>query len=150
MLTVTHTSTYSCLTDQSEISGFTFGTNTEFNIEYLFETPWPVSRGALTAVLLGDPLGGEGSHGAAGLSVCCQRATDLSLAVIVAAVQVAGLVEGPGVQQAMAGLEEALQLGELLTGVLTLERQHGCVVTRLSQSHVLGLITTREKRQIFN
>lgn len=109
-----------------------------------------MSRGALTAVLLGDPLGGEGSHGAAGLGVGCQRATDLSLAVVVAAVQVAGLVEGPGVQEAVAGLEEALQLGELLTGVLTLERQHGCVVTRLSQSHVLGLVTTREKRQIFN
>lgn len=67
-------------------------------------------RGALTAVLLGDPLGGEGAHRAAGLGVGCQRATDLSLAVIIAAVQVAGLVEGSGIQQAVARLEEALQL----------------------------------------
>ena len=102
-----------------------------------------VSRGALTAVLLGDPLGGERAHGAAGLGVGRERAADLSLAVVVAAVQVAGLVEGPGIQQAVAWLEEALQLGELLTGVLALQGQHRCVVTRLGQSHVLGLITAR-------
>ena len=77
-------------------------------------------RGALTAVLLGDPFGGEGAHGAAGLCVGCQRTADLCLAVIVAAVQVAGLVEGPGIQQAVARLEETLQLGELLTGVFSL------------------------------
>lgn len=103
-------------------------------------------RGALTAVLLGDPLGGEGPHGAAGLCVGCQGAADLSLAVIIAAVQVAGLVEGPGIQQAMARLEETLQLGELLTGVLTLQRQHCRVVTGLSQSHVLGFITAGGQR----
>jgi len=99
-------------------------------------------RGALTAVLLGDPLGGEGAHGAAGLGVGGQGAADLSLLVIVAAVQVAGLVEGEGVQQAVARLEETLQLGELLTGVFTLQRQHRRVVTGLSQSHELGFITT--------
>ena len=99
-------------------------------------------RGALTAVLLGDPLGGEGAQGAAGLCVGSQRATDLSLPVIVAAIQVAGLVEGPGVEQAVARLEETLQLRELLTGILTLQRHHRCVVTGLSQSHVLGFITT--------
>lgn len=107
-----------------------------------------MSRGALTAVLLGDPLGGEGAHGAAGLGVGRQRAADLSLAVIVAAVQVAGLVEGPRIQQAVARLEEAFRQGELLTGVFTLQRQHRCVVTRLGQSHVLGLITTRRKRWV--
>ena len=109
---------------------------------------WLVSGGALTAVLLGDPLGGEGAQGAAGLGVGRQRATHLSLAVVVAAVQVTGLVEGPGVQQAMARLEEALHLGELLTGVFTLQRQHRCVVTWLGQSHVLGLITTTGRRRI--
>lgn len=103
-------------------------------------------RGALTAVLLGDPLGGEGSQGAAGLCVGCQRATDLSLAVIIAAVQVAGLVEGPGIQQAVAGLEETLQLGELLAGIFALQRHHCCVVTGLSQSHVLGFVTTSGER----
>lgn len=60
--------------------------------------------------------------------------------MVVAAVQVAGLVEGPGVQQAVARLEETLQLGELLTGVLALQRQHLRVVTGLSQSHKLGFI----------
>lgn len=103
-------------------------------------------RGALTAVLLGDPLGGEGAQGAAGLCVGCQGATDLSLAVIIAAVQVAGLVEGPGIQQAVARLEETLQLGEFLTGIFTLQRHHRRVVTGLSQSHVLGFITTRGER----
>lgn len=106
------------------------------------------SRGALTAVLLGDPLGGERAQGAASLGVGCKRATDLSLAVIIAAVQVAGLVEGPGIQQAVTRLEEALQLGELLTGIFTLQGQHRCVVARLGQSHVLGLITARGKRRI--
>lgn len=90
---------------------------------------WPVSRGALTAVLLVDPLGGEGPQGAAGLGVGRQRAAHLGLAVVVAAVQVAGLEEGPGVQQAVARLEEALQLRQLLTGVFTLQRQHRRVVT---------------------
>lgn len=105
-----------------------------------------VPRGALTAVLLGDPLGGEGAHGAAGLCVGCQRAADLRLSVIIAAVQVAGLVEGPGIQQAVARLEETLQLSELLTGVFSLQRQYRRVVTGLSQSHVLGLITTGGER----
>lgn len=103
-------------------------------------------RGALTAVLLGDPLGGEGTQGAAGLCISCQRATDLSLAVIIAAVQVAGLVEGPGIQQAVAWLEETFQLGELLTGIFTLKCHHCGVVTGLGQSHVLGLIATRGRR----
>lgn len=104
-------------------------------------------RGALTAVLLGDPLGGEGAQGAAGLCVGCQRATDLSLAVIIAAIQVTGLVEGPGIQQTVARLEEALQLGELLAGIFTLQRRHCRVVTGLCQSHVLGFITTRGERK---
>lgn len=63
--------------------------------------------------------------------------------MIVAAIQVAGLVEGPGVQQAVARLEETLQLCELLTGILTLQCHHCCIVTGLGQSHVLGFITTR-------
>lgn len=109
-----------------------------------------VPRGSLTAVLLGDPLGGEGAQGAAGFCIGCQGATDLSLVVIVAAVQVAGLVEGPGIQKAMAWLEETLQLGELLTGIFTLQRHHGCVVTGLGQGHVLGFITTRRERPISN
>ena len=96
--------------------------------------------GALTAVLLGNPLGGERAHGAAGLGVGRQRAADLGLAVVVAAVQVAGLEEGPGVQQAVAGLEEALHLVELLAAVLALEAQHCRVVAGLSQGHVLGLV----------
>lgn len=79
-----------------------------------------VPRGSLTAVLLGDPLGGEGAQGAAGLCVGCQRTTDLSLVVIIAAIQVAGLVEGLGIQKAVARLEETLQLGELLTGTFIL------------------------------
>lgn len=65
-------------------------------------------RGSLTAVFLGDPLCAEGAQGAAGFGVGCKRTTHLSLAVIIAAVQVAGLVEGSGIQQAVAGLEEAL------------------------------------------
>lgn len=97
---------------------------------------------SLTAVFLGDPFGGEGAQGAAGLSVGCQRAAHLSLGVIVAAVQVAGVVEGLGVQEAMARLEETLQLRELLTGTIVLERRHHCVIAGLSQSHVLGFITT--------
>lgn len=97
---------------------------------------------SLTAVFLGDPLGGEGAQGAAGLSVGCQRAAHLSLGVIVAAIQVAGVVEGLGVQEAMARLEETLQLGELLTGTVVLERRHHRVIAGLSQSHVLGFITT--------
>lgn len=104
------------------------------------------AHGALTAVLLGDPLGGEGAHGAASFCVSCQRSTDLSLAMVVAAVQVAGLVEGTGVQQAVAGLEEAFELCELLTGVFALQSQDGCVVAGLSQSHVLGLIAAGGER----
>lgn len=42
----------------------------------------------------------------------------------------------------MAWLEETLQLGELLTGSIVLERHHHCVIAGLSQSHVLGFITT--------
>lgn len=42
----------------------------------------------------------------------------------------------------MAWLEETLQVGELLTGTIVLERHHHCVVAGLSQSHVLGFITT--------
>ncbi|TNN47360.1 hypothetical protein EYF80_042448 [Liparis tanakae] len=95
----------------------------------------------LAAVLLGDPLGGEAAHGAAGLCVGGQRAADLRLLVVVAAVQVAGLVEGQRVQQAVARLEETLQLGELLTGVFALQRQHRRVVAGLGQSHELGFIT---------
>lgn len=101
-----------------------------------------VPRSSLTAVLLGDPFGGEGAQGAAGLSVGCQRAAHLSLGVIVAAVQVAGVVEGLGIQEAMARLEETLQLGELLTGGITLERCHHRIIAGLSQSHVLGFVTT--------
>lgn len=103
--------------------------------------------GSLTAVFLGDPLGGEGAHGAAGLGVGCQRTTDLSLAVVVAAVQVAGLVEGSGIQQAVAWLEESLHLGQFLTGIFSLQRHHRCVVTGLSQSHILGLITARGRKK---
>lgn len=66
--------------------------------------------------------------------------------MIIAAIQVTGLVERSGIQQAMAGLEEALYLGELLTGIFTLESHHCCVVTGLSQSHILGLITTIGER----
>lgn len=95
----------------------------------------------LTAVLLGDPLGCERAKGAARFGVGSHGAADLSLAVVVAAVQVAGLVEGPGVQQAMAGLEEALHLCKLQAAVLALEGGHGCVIAGLSQSDVLGLIT---------
>lgn len=40
--------------------------------------------------------------------------------MIVAAIQVAGLVERTGIQQAVAWLEEAFELGELLTGIFTL------------------------------
>lgn len=109
-----------------------------------------VPRGSLTAVLLGDPLGGEGAQGAAGLCVGCQWATDLSLVVIIAAIQVAGLVEGLGIQKAVARLEETLQLGELLAGTFILQRRHCCVVTGLSQSHVLGFITTRRERPTSN
>lgn len=105
-----------------------------------------VPRGSLTAVLLGDPLGGEGAQGAAGFRVGRQRAADLSLVVIVAAVQVAGLVEGPGIQKAVARLEETLQLRELLTGVIALQLRHRGVVAGLGQSHVLGFITAGRER----
>lgn len=107
-------------------------------------------RGCLTAVLLGNPLGGQGSQGAAGLCVGCKRATDLSLVVIIAAIQVAGLVKGLGIQKAVARVEETLQLGELLTGTFALKVHHCCVVTGLSQSHVLGFITTRRERPTYN
>lgn len=109
-----------------------------------------VPRGCLTAVLLCDPLGGQGSQGAAGLCVSCKRATDLSLVVIVAAIQVAGLVEGLGIQKAVARLEETLQLGELLTGAFALKVHHCCVVTGLGQSHVLSFITARRERPSYN
>lgn len=66
--------------------------------------------------------------------------------MIVAAIQVAGLVEGTGIQQAVAWLEEAFELGELLTGIFTLQSQDGRVVAGLSQSHVLGLIAARRER----
>lgn len=105
-----------------------------------------VPRGSLTAVLLGDPFSGEGTKGAAGLGVGCQRAAHLSLVVIVAAVQVAGVVEGLGIQETVARLEEAFKLRELLTGAVPLERHHRRVVAGLSQSHVLGFITTGRKR----
>lgn len=45
----------------------------------------------------------------------------------------------------MAWLEETLQLGELLTGAIVLERRHHRVIAGLSQSHVLRFITTVEK-----
>lgn len=45
----------------------------------------------------------------------------------------------------MAWLEETLQLGELLTGTIVLECHHHRVIAGLSQSHVLGFITTVEK-----
>lgn len=61
--------------------------------------------------------------------------------MVVAPVQVAGLVEGLWVQKAVAGLEEALQLGQLLAGLFSLQGHHGGVVAGLGQSHVLGLIT---------
>lgn len=97
---------------------------------------------ALTAVLLSDPLRGQSAHGAAGLSISGQRPTDLGFAVVVAAVQVTRLEIGPRVQQPVTRLEEAFESGQLLTGILILQCQHRSVVTGLSQSHVLGLITT--------
>ncbi len=47
----------------------------------------------LTAVLLGDPLGGKCAERAAGLSVGCHGAAHLGLTVVVAAVHVTRLVE---------------------------------------------------------
>lgn len=97
---------------------------------------------SLTAVLLSYPFGGEGPQGATGLSVGCQRAAHLSLGMVIAAIQVAGVVEGLGIQEAMAWLKETLQLGELLTGAIALECCHCCVIAGLSQSHILGFVTT--------
>lgn len=67
--------------------------------------------------------------------------------MVVAAVQVARLVEGSWVQQAVARLEEALQLGQLLTGIFTLQGQDRRVVTGLGQGHILGLITTGNQKE---
>lgn len=79
-----------------------------------------VPCGFLTAVLLDNPFGGECPQRATGLGVGCQRAAHLSLVMVVAAVQVAGLVEGLGIQKTMAWLEETLQLGQPLAGVFSL------------------------------
>ena len=70
----------------------------------------------------------------AGLPVGGQGATQLELLVVVAAVQVAGLVEGEGVEQPVAGLEEALHVRELQAVAVALHVldvhvvAHGCVL----------------------
>lgn len=51
----------------------------------------------LTAVFLGDPLGCERAKGAACFGVGRHGAAHLGLVVVVAAVQVAGQIEWPGV-----------------------------------------------------
>lgn len=65
--------------------------------------------------------------------------------MIVAAIQIAGVVKRLRIEKAMAWLEETFQLGELLAGTIVLERHYHCVIAGLSQSHVLGFITTVEK-----
>ncbi len=101
----------------------------------------------LTAVLLGDPLGGKCAERAAGLSVGCHGAAHLGLTVVVAAVHVTRLVERVRVQQAVAGLEETFQICELQTVVFSLELWYCCIITGLSQGHILRLITTTVKSQ---
>lgn len=85
---------------------------------------------SLTAILLLNPLGAKDPKGAAGLSVGRQGATQLELVVVVAAIQVAGLVEGKGVQEPIAGLEEAFHVRELQAVAITLHLLDVHVVTR--------------------
>lgn len=92
-------------------------------------------KDSLTAVLLLDPLGAEDAEGAAGLPVGGQGAAQLELLVVVAAVQVAGLVEGEGIKQPVAGLKEALHVGELQAVAITL---HGLDVHIVARGGVLG------------
>lgn len=92
-------------------------------------------KDSLTAVLLLDPLGAEDAKGAAGLPVGGQGAAQLELLVVVAAVQVAGLVEGEGIKKPVAGLKEALHVGELQAVAITL---HGLDVHIVARGGVLG------------
>lgn len=80
-----------------------------------------MAPGSLTAILLLDPFGAQDAEGAACLAVGGQRATQLDLLVVVAAIQKAGLVEGQGVQEAIAGLEEAFHVCQLQAVAVALQ-----------------------------
>lgn len=107
-------------------------------------------KDSLTAVLLLDPLGAEDAEGAAGLPVGGQGAAQLELLVVVAAVQVAGLVEGEGIKKAVAGLKEALHVGELQAVAIPL---HGLDVHVVARGCVLGeleLVAARGGREVWS
>lgn len=97
----------------------------------------PVS---LTAILLLDPLGAQDAEGAARLAVGGQRAAQLHLLVVVAAVQKARLVEGQRVQEAVAGLEEAFHIGQLQAVAVALQLLDADVVAGRGVLGVLQLV----------
>lgn len=103
-------------------------------------------KNSLTAVLLPDPLGAEDAEGAAGLPIGSQGAAQLELLVVVAAVQVTGLVEGEGIKKPVAGLKEALHVGELQAVAVTLHGLDVYVVTRGCVLGELELVATGGER----
>lgn len=104
--------------------------------------------GFLTAILLLDPLGAQDAKGAAGLAVGGQRAAQLDLLVVVAAIQKAGLVKGQGVQEAVAGLEEAFHVRQLQAVAVALQLLDLDVVAGGSVLRVLQLVAAVGTRRV--
>lgn len=99
-----------------------------------------MAPGSLTAILLLDPLSAQDAKSTAGLAVGSQRATQLDLLVVVAAIQKAGLVKGQGVQEAVAGLEEAFHVRQLQAVAVALQLLDLHVVTGGGILRVLQLV----------